>query len=418
MSWPKYASPMQGFNLLSFMKPRAQRQAPVTPHSGAGNMQPMQDAEPKPQQGWWGGFKDRMNIDDQTLLMSGLGLLAGDRYSGPQMALQNLAYGMDANKAEKKDAERKGALTKALGMTDPAQRNQALMQAFPEYAAQASLEQAFAPPKGPEYFKSGEDIIGVSGGQANVIYDAPDAPKGPESPIGKIMADYKAGLIDEETASAAIARANAPRQPLVQNTINPEAPPFPTNKTLTPLQEKMDDEYASLLVQWNIGGAGDAVKQLDQLGEVANRLESGDNITGWILGSMPDWVLAGLNPQAMDTKELVQEVVQRSLRETLGAQFTEREGEMLLARAYNPRLDEKLNAQRLRRLVGAVEARAQQLNSLNEYMQRNGTSAGWDGSLMSANQILAEMDSVSGGANTPKANQKRLVFNPATGEFE
>jgi len=224
--------------------------------------------------------------------------------------------------------------------------------------------------------------------------------------------------IESGTNKVSPVSGTAPRAPLVQNTINPDAPPMPGKKTLTPLQLRMDERYTDLLVDWNIGGAGDAVKQLDQLGDVADILESGENISGWVIGNMPDWMLSGLNPQAMDAKELVQEVVQRSLRDTLGSQFTEREGEMLLARAYNPRLEERYNAARLRRLTTMIESRAQQLNSLNEYMQRNGTSAGWDGSLMSANQILAELDKVSGGANTPQKSQNRRVFNPATGEFE
>ena len=140
----------------------------------------------------------------------------------------------------------------------------------------------------------------------------------------------------------------APKSPLVNVTNNPNE--LPSNKTLSPLQTKMDEKYADLLVSWNTGGQGDLVKQTEQLDDVLARLESGEDVTGFIWGNMPDWMLAGLNPNALDTRELVQEVVQRSLRETLGAQFTEKEAEMLLARAYNPRLDEKQNAKRVRRL--------------------------------------------------------------------
>jgi len=120
----------------------------------------------------------------------------------------------------------------------------------------------------------------------------------------------------------------------------------------------------------------------------------------------------------VDSKELVEEVVQRNLRVVLGAQFTEKEGERLIARAYNPSLDERVNASRLRRLVQVVEGRAQQMQSLNEFVTRTGTSAGWDGNLPTIDQIISEVEAAGRSGGAPAANQKRKVFNPETGEFE
>ncbi|MEO0975966.1 MAG: hypothetical protein AAFY24_01855 [Pseudomonadota bacterium] len=351
-------------------------------------------------------------------------LLPHDLGAGMQMVQygqqQEQMAADQAKAAERQQLESAMALNDNLLSIPEAQRGEFLMQNW----------QQFEPIMGTDFMtfwqQSGGDVSDATLQQEGAVLRtqlgiSPEAPEAPAatSTIGKISQDLQNEFITQEQADAAIAKANTPRGPLAQVTVEGDAPPpLPTNKTLTPLQQKMDDGYADLLVKWNIGGAGDTVKQLDQLGVVADRLESGENVTGFLLGNMPDWMLAGLNPQAMDTKELVQEVVQRSLRDTLGAQFTEREGEMLLARAYNPRLDEKLNAARLRRLISTIESRAQQINSLNEYMGRNGTSQGWDGSIMSATQILSEMDQAADGANTPQSGQKRRVFNPATGEFE
>jgi hypothetical protein len=190
-------------------------------------------------------------------------------------------------------------------------------------------------------------------------------------------------------------------------------------EALTPFELKQDELYADALAQWNMGGGSDTLKNLTNLTGVVDRLEAGDeNLTGWIIGNTPDWVLANLNPDALDAKDLVEEVVQRNLRIILGAQFTEKEGARLIARAYNARLPEPVNARRVRGLVQLIEGRAQQLQSLNEYVAANRTSAGWNGSLMSVDQMLEQLDEESGGANSPAKGQKRPRWNPDTQSFD
>ena len=112
-------------------------------------------------------------------------------------------------------------------------------------------------------------------------------------------------------------------------------------------------------------------------------------------------MLEGFNPEAVDAQELVEEVVQRNLRIVLGAQFTEKEGERLIQRAYNRKLPASMNAARVRRLSQLLEGRAQQMQSLNEHVQQNRTAAGWNGTLVSVEQMLADLDQVSGGENSP-----------------
>jgi hypothetical protein len=150
---------------------------------------------------------------------------------------------------------------------------------------------------------------------------------------------------------------------------------------LTPGQKKADEAFGKDYVEFRAnGGYADVDKQLTQLDGVLKDLESGKkNLTGPVLGSMPDAITAVTNPEAVSARQRVEEVIQRSLRTTLGAQFTQKEGEALIARAYNPRLGEAENASRLRSLIKQIKTMAQQKQSASDYFEKNGTIAGFKG---------------------------------------
>lgn len=128
----------------------------------------------------------------------------------------------------------------------------------------------------------------------------------------------------------------------------------------TVMQEAVDKEWAPILVEWQRLGSSDSLKQLSQLDAVAKALESGENLTGPMLGALPPGLRVFLNPNSVNSQQQVEEVVQRNLRAVLGAQFTQKEGDRLIARAYNPQLDESVNKLRLARLIGQMSLSAQQ----------------------------------------------------------
>jgi hypothetical protein len=86
-----------------------------------------------------------------------------------------------------------------------------------------------------------------------------------------------------------------------------------------------------------------------------------------------------VNPEQVDTQNMIEEVVQRNLRVVLGAQFTEREGERLIARAYNPQLGEAENAVRVQRLVNAMRNTLNSQMKAADYYEKNNSLAGWKG---------------------------------------
>jgi hypothetical protein len=161
-----------------------------------------------------------------------------------------------------------------------------------------------------------------------------------------------------------------------------EATKTGTPQVLTPAQRSADTvfgaDYASYVAQ---GGYADIIKQLDQIQAVAKTLGGDQNLTGPVVGRIPDFINAFFNPQSIEVREDFEEVVQRNLRLILGPQFTEKEGERLISRAYNPALSEETNKMRVERLFLQMGTAAQAKQEAIQYYEQNGTLQGFEGKL-------------------------------------
>ena len=152
-------------------------------------------------------------------------------------------------------------------------------------------------------------------------------------------------------------------------------------KQYSPFWKKVDEDYASEYIDWTSGISADTNGNIVKVEEVLRALESGEPLTGPLIGSVPDFVLKFTSPNVIDAREAVESVVQRNLKAILGAQFTEKEGERLIARAYNPSLSPEMNASRLRILVTAMKQGAEAKDQQANWVRENGTLMGWKGQL-------------------------------------
>lgn len=177
---------------------------------------------------------------------------------------------------------------------------------------------------------------------------------------------------------------------------------------LTPGQQAMDKKFGADYADFTAGGGyADVDKQLKQLDSVADDLERiatgkgkpNERLTGALTGTAPDFINAAINPAAIAARERVEEVAQRNLRLILGAQFTQAEGDKLIARTYNPRLSEAENAKRVRGLANQMRTAAKQKQAASEYFETNGTLMGFKGQLPSFSSVGGE----SGGASNMPA---------------
>lgn len=171
--------------------------------------------------------------------------------------------------------------------------------------------------------------------------------------------------------------------------------------------KKIDEKFADQFIDWTVGGGfSDVQKSLTQLEGAISILETAPegSITGKAVGLTPPDVLKLSNPQAVATKEAVEEIVQRNLRLILGAQFTEKEGERLIARAYNPALSQTENVRRGRLLQQQIFEAARAKQDAVEFYNENGTIFGWKGKLFNnTNDFLSEYDKRLKGKETPSS---------------
>ena len=146
----------------------------------------------------------------------------------------------------------------------------------------------------------------------------------------------------------------------------------------TKLDQDFAKEYSALVAS---GGFADITKQINQLQGVSKQLANSDTLTGPWIGSAPDWIKKFINPASISAREDVEEVVQRNLRLILGPQFTEKEGERLIARAYNENLDEATNKERVDRLMTQMTDAAKAKIAAAKYFGEHGTLTGFTGKI-------------------------------------
>ena len=175
---------------------------------------------------------------------------------------------------------------------------------------------------------------------------------------------------------------------------------------LTPGEKSADEAFGKDFQEYFAqGGFADTQKQIGQLKNVVQLLRSGQNVSGRIMGRAPN---VFRSEASIDAEEQVAEVAQRNLRSILGGQFSEKEGENLIKRAYNPTLDEKINAERLGRLVQQMEVAAAQKEAAAQYFQQNGTLKGFQGRLPS----MADFDPGDRNIDATPQQQPDLNFDP------
>ena len=127
-------------------------------------------------------------------------------------------------------------------------------------------------------------------------------------------------------------------------------------------------------------------------------------------GNLPFRAL--LTEGSLDTQQKVARVVQESLKATLGAQFTQLEGKMLIERSYNPGLSPEANAQRLRLIAQIAQAGMEEKQAKRDYVQGNleqygySTLQGYEDKMSGKTaQLIAQFDALA--AEQEKAQKTR-----------
>lgn len=140
---------------------------------------------------------------------------------------------------------------------------------------------------------------------------------------------------------------------------------IPEEPEATAFQTKFEEEAGKILAQYKLTDRAVALGNIDTYDDLIGQLESGELTTRGFTDYLPqfagfkDSMQAALAPVKQDAVNRVMGVVFQSLRATLGAQFTQKEAERLVAAAYNPKLTVEQNLGRLRSAKKILEATMQ-----------------------------------------------------------
>jgi len=149
---------------------------------------------------------------------------------------------------------------------------------------------------------------------------------------------------------------------------------------LTVGEKKIDENYATQYFEY-INKAADVDKQIDQLGLAVNTLQTtkDGSISGKRVAALDAaGKLAFVDPDAQAVYDQVTEVVQRNLKLILGGQFGEKEGERLIARAYNPALGQEENARRVKALMTQIKSANEAQAQMAAFFGKEGTLKGFN----------------------------------------
>lgn len=235
--------------------------------------------------------------------------------------------------------------------------------------AQASAQSRFAAPSyQPIYTDQGVLSFNNRAGQATPLQSSAGTPVMPINANPELAAQMAAGRAGGAVTGARSAGAS-------------------------PGQKAIDTAFGQEYAAFNAsGGFADVQKSLSQLASAAEKLDEKGNISGPVVGNVPDFIGGFVNPEAIATREEIQEVAQRNLRLVLGAQFTEKEGDKLIQRVFNPSLQEGTNKERVRLLAEQIATAAAAKQEAGQYFDQNGTLAGFQGKLYTINDFVEGID--------------------------
>lgn len=138
-------------------------------------------------------------------------------------------------------------------------------------------------------------------------------------------------------------------------------------------------EYSSYLAG---GGYADTQNQIKSLEDAKNQLESGGQYTGFFTNLFSGNII---NPKAKALQQQIESSVQRTLKQTLGGQFTEKEGQLFMQRGFDPKLSEAQNIKKLTRMIDQLKIMDIAKREAIDYFAEHGTLEGYRGKYYTIN---------------------------------
>lgn len=157
------------------------------------------------------------------------------------------------------------------------------------------------------------------------------------------------------------------------------------------------------------GGYADVERGIKQIDDVIARLKKNSSLTGPTVGIVPKGIRDITDPESASAQEMVEEIVQRSLRPILGAAFGAEEGERLIKRAYNPTLSAEENIDRLSRLSKQVkEAHGAKMRA-SQFYEQTGSMQNFPGTIQTETPDFLKPDKKIGTKKIPLTDETPIT---------
>lgn len=143
-------------------------------------------------------------------------------------------------------------------------------------------------------------------------------------------------------------------------------------------QSSLDKVYARQYLDWNTSGRAAARKNIDRLKNAKALLEKRKNdlvgTSGRVTGRLPDLLRS---EESIALRQDVHSSAVGALRATLGAQFTEKEGERIMAMSYDEKLSPDQNIAKIDAAIRELEEGYNANDSMTQFYEGRGSLQGF-----------------------------------------
>jgi hypothetical protein len=148
----------------------------------------------------------------------------------------------------------------------------------------------------------------------------------------------------------------------------------------SPAQDAVDRAFGKTYEEYVPGGGASTVRtNLNKLRSVRDMLDIEPNATGPGHKIVPDSILTYFGNKGPAMRDDVYSAVQGTLKAVLGGQYTEREGQGIMSRAFDPNQTPAENKKRLNQAIDQLEGMVKAKEEAINYYEKNGTLRGYKG---------------------------------------
>ena len=246
----------------------------------------------------------------------------------------------------------------------------------PEYRA-AFMGKLFPAEKAPIKIGKNEKLLDPVTKQELASNMVPD--KTTMSAVKKLQTDRAALVPNSPTYDRDLKEINA--SILKTTTHKPGTKVNVDNRSIeeSEFEKKVGKVEAERYLEWRSDKGTQAVRNLADLASAYDDLVKNPEISGALQGAVPDFLLPFTNPKLLAVKEKVASVVQQNLKAILGGQFSEKEGERLIERAFNPSLGARENMRRVGNLLQQMRLAKAARDDMANYVEQRHSMKGYKG---------------------------------------